>query len=96
VRALSRCVVAWALFSVILLAGCGATTAATKPAATIKSLAARLTADEKALKAVQSTQQNQLCSILQLHDEVSQLIAEVAALEAHKPKPAPAAAATVC
>jgi hypothetical protein len=94
--------------SAAVLAGIAATGAATKPtttsavhrlaadATTIKTLAARVTADEKALKTVQSTQQNQLCSLLQLHDEVSQLIAEVAALEAHKPKPAPASPATVC
>jgi hypothetical protein len=69
--------------------------AATHPT-TIKQLEARLTADEQALKAVKSVQLNQLCSILQLHDEVSQLITEVTALEAGKPKPPPAAPTTVC
>jgi hypothetical protein len=93
--------------SIALTAGTAANAASAKPVTssvaqrlaaddlTIKQLLARVTADEKALKVVQSTQENQLCSLLQLHDEVSRLITEVAALEAKKPAPAPAAT-TVC
>jgi hypothetical protein len=108
-HALLKCAALSALvISVALTAGTAATAASTKPvatsvaqllaadAATIKQLVARITADEKALKTVQSTQQNQLCSLLQLHDEVSRLITQVAALEAGKSKPAPPAATFVC
>jgi uncharacterized coiled-coil protein SlyX len=57
--------------------------------ATIAKLQARLATDEKALKTIKGTQVNQLCSILQLHDEVDLLITEVDALQAGKPAPQP-------
>ena len=107
--ALARSVIASALVATAVLLPCAAATAAsTKPstasaaqrlaldAATIKTLEARVTADEKALKTVQSTQQNQLCSILQLHDEVSRLITQVAGLEAGKRTTVRPAATFVC